>query len=80
MLVSIRQLHSGRIRLKGGTQALARWLLTLSVLAIVALTFVWPFALSSDPADPRFRIVAIATFVVFLGSLAALAVARLRRR
>lgn len=68
-----------RSRLNKGLPALARWLLGLSVAAIVALTFVWPFAVSPDPADPCFRIAAIATFLVFLGSLAALVVARLRR-
>lgn len=60
--------------------SLARWLLTLSVVAILALTFVWPFAVSPDPADPRFEIAAIAAFALFLGSVAALAAARLRRR
>ncbi len=65
--------------MKNGMPALARWLLGISVAAIVALTFIWPYALSPDPADPRFRVAAIAAFVAFLGSVLALAVARLRK-
>ena len=66
--------------MQDGPPALARWLLRFSVVAIVALTFVWPFALSPDPADPRFRIAAMAAFVLFFGSVTVLAVARLRQR
>jgi hypothetical protein len=58
---------------------LAHWLLSGSVATILFLTFVWPFLISSDPADARFRIAAIAAFVVFLFTVAALAVVRLKR-
>ena len=56
-----------------------RRLLFASVAAILLLTFVWPFLLSSDPADPRFRAAAIVTFVIFLGAVSVLAIAKLRR-
>ena len=58
---------------------LARRLLIASVAAILLLTFVWPFLLSSDPADPRFKAVAIVTFIIFLGAVGTLAAARLKR-
>ncbi len=58
--------------------AILRVLLTLSAVLACALTFLWPFAVSADPADPAFRAIAIATLVVFLASLAALAALRLR--
>ena len=60
-------------------QAFLRGILAASVAAACALTFVWPFAVSADPADPAFRTLAIGTFVTFLVSLAALAASRVRR-
>jgi len=63
----------------GAPLMVARWLLSGSVAAILFLTFVWPFLISSDPSDARFRVVAIAAFVVFLVTVAALAVVRLKR-
>jgi hypothetical protein len=60
-------------------QAFLRGILAASAASACALTFVWPFAVSADPADPAFRTVAIATFVAFLFSLVALAALRLRR-
>ena len=65
--------------MEGAPLVAARWLLSGSVAVILFLTFVWPFALSADPADPQFRIAAIAAFVAFLGAVASLAVARLKR-
>ena len=64
--------------MKASLTVLARWVLGLSVAAILFLTFVWPFAVSADPADGRFRIAAVATFVAFLGAIVLLAVERLR--
>jgi hypothetical protein len=43
-----------------------------------ALAFAWPFVVSSDPADPVFKPVAIATLLIFFASLAALLVGRVR--
>lgn len=60
-------------------QAFLRGILAASAALACALTFVWPFAVSADPADPAFRTVAIATFVAFLVSLASLAALRLGR-
>ena len=56
----------------------ARVLLAASVVAMCLLVFVWPLAVSADPAHPLFRIVAIATFAVFFASLIVVLVARLR--
>jgi hypothetical protein len=50
-----------------------------SVAATLLLTFVWPLAVSSDPAHAGFKIAAIATFAVFFLSLAVLLAARLAR-
>ena len=60
--------------------ALLHWTLVAVTVAACALTFVWPFAVSADPGDPVFRVLAIATFIALLASIAALAVARLRGR
>jgi hypothetical protein len=56
-----------------------RWVLAASVAFACFLTFVWPYVLSADPSDSTFRTLAIATFVVLLASIAALAFLRLRR-
>ena len=58
---------------------LLRWVLAASVASACLLTFFWPFAVSADPGDPVFRILAIGTLVAFLVSLAALSALRLRR-
>ena len=50
-----------------------------SVAAMLLLTFVWPVAVSSDPAHAGFKIAAIATFAVFFLALAVLLAARLAR-
>ena len=42
-----------------------------------ALAFAWPLAVSSDPADPLFKPVAIAAFCAFLALLALACKARL---
>jgi len=56
-----------------------RWVLAASSAAACLLTFVWPFAVSADPADATFRMLAIGTFVALIASIAALAFLRLRR-
>ena len=57
---------------------LLRWILSAAVVSACLLTFVWPFAVSSDPGDATFRVLAIGTFVTLLASIAALALLRLR--
>jgi hypothetical protein len=52
---------------------IAMW---LSAGAGIFLAFGWPFVVSPDPAGEAFRLVAIATVVVFLVSLATLVFAR----
>jgi hypothetical protein len=42
-----------------------------SIALACVLTFVWPFAVSEDPSDPRFRVLAISALLVFLASLVA---------
>jgi hypothetical protein len=54
----------------------ARAALWISVAAMVALTFAWPFVVSADPAQPLFKPVAIAVLVVFLASMLAILVDR----
>lgn len=63
-----------------GLARLLRWILAVTAAAACLLTFVWPFAVSADPGDPRFRMLAIATFIALLASIAALALIRLRDR
>jgi hypothetical protein len=58
---------------------LLRWILAASVVSACLLTFVWPFAVSADPADPTFRPLAIGTFIVLLAAVVLLAFLRLRR-
>jgi len=55
-----------------------RWFLAVSVLSACLLTFVWPFAVSGQPNDPLFRVLATGTFITLLGSIAALGFCRLR--
>jgi len=43
------------------------------------LTFAWPFAVSADPGNPTFRVLAVGTFIALLASIASLAIIRLRR-
>lgn len=54
--------------------AAVRAALWLSVIAMLALTFVWPFVVSADPAQPLFKPVAIGTFCVFVAAMAILLV------
>ena len=56
-----------------------RWILALASASACLLTFVWPFAVSADPADATFRTLAIGTFITLLASIAVLALLRLRR-
>ena len=56
-----------------------RGILAAGVASACVLTFVWPFAVSSEPGDPTFRTLAIGTFIALLGSIAVLAYLRLRR-
>lgn len=57
---------------------LLRWILAAAAAAACLLTFVWPFTVSADPGDPAFRVLAVATFIALLASIAALAFIRLR--
>ena len=59
--------------------AIARMTLSASVLAMCLLTFGWPFAVSTDPSHPVFKVAAIATLLAFLLSLAVLLACKLRR-
>lgn len=52
-------------------------ILGASVLATLLLTFVWPMAVSADPAHAGFKTAAIVTFVVFFVALAVLLAVRL---
>lgn len=56
-----------------------RWILAVAAASACLLTFVWPFAVSADPANATFRMLAMGTFVVLLASIATLALLRLRR-
>jgi len=58
---------------------LLHWILAVATAFACFLTFAWPFVVSADPADARFRVLAICAFVVILASIAALAFLRLRR-
>jgi hypothetical protein len=53
-------------------------LLETSVATICALTFVWPFAVSADPAQAEFRAFAIAAWIGFLAALVLLLACRVR--
>jgi hypothetical protein len=58
---------------------LARGLLWAASAAGAFLALAWPFAVSADRDDATFRMVAIATTLVFFVLLAALCTARLGR-
>ncbi len=60
-------------------EALARAVLGLSAGACVFLAFAWPFLVSRDPEGAAFRVLAIASLVAFLASLAAVVAFRGRR-
>jgi hypothetical protein len=62
-----------------GLSRVLRGILAASCASACFLTFVWPFAVSADPADAAFRTLAIGTFLVLLASIATLAFLRLRR-
>lgn len=55
-------------------------LFRLSVASCIFLAFGWPLLVSRDPADEVFRVVAIASLVAFLGSLACEVAFRMARR
>ena len=58
---------------------LLRALLNASAGAGAFLAFGWPIVASTDPGDPAFKLIAIATLVVMLASLAFLIAAKARR-
>ena len=60
--------------------ACARGVLWICVAAICVLTFVWPFAVSTDPAQPAFKIVAIAVLLLFFAAMLVLLAQRLMSR
>jgi hypothetical protein len=61
-----------------GSTRLLRWILAAAAVSASLLTFVWPFAVSADPGDATFRVLAIGTFIGLLASIGALALLRLR--
>ena len=63
-----------------GALAMLRGIFGIAIAAMCALTFVWPFAVSTDPSHPVFKTVAIAALLVFLATLATLLVERVWRR
>jgi len=58
---------------------IAQALFRVSVAATLLLTFIWPVAVSADPAHAGFKFAAIVTFAVFFIALAVLLAARLVR-
>ena len=56
-----------------------RALLNASAAAGALLAFGWPIAVSTDPNDPAFKAIGIATLVVLLASLAAATALKARR-
>jgi hypothetical protein len=52
----------------------ARAALWTSVAAMVCLTFVWPFAVSADPAQDAFKPAAIGALSVFVLAMAVILV------
>ena len=62
------------------TYAIAGGVLTLSVAASAFLALAWPFVVSADRDDPVFRVLAIATLIVFFAALIALCAIRIRER
>lgn len=55
-------------------------LLWTSIGAMLYLTFIWPFAHSSDPASPAFKAPAMVAFAAFFVALLAALVVRLSAR
>jgi len=55
----------------------ARSVLWTCVAAICVLTFAWPFVVSPDPAQPAFKIAAIAVLLLFFVSMLVLLAERL---
>jgi hypothetical protein len=62
------------------TYAIAGAVLALSVAASAFLALAWPFVVSADRDDPVFRILAIATLIVFFAALIVLCAFRIRAR
>jgi len=58
----------------------ARGALWCSVVLICVLTFVWPFVVSPDPAQPAFKLVAITVLLLFLLSMLVLLAERIASR
>ena len=50
-----------------------------AIAAMCLLAFAWPFAVSPDPSQPIFKLVAITTLIVFFVSMIALLIARIAR-
>lgn len=59
---------------------LIRILLALSVAAMGWWAFAWPFVVSTDGDDPRFRLGSIATLLLFFGCIVELLITRIRSR
>ncbi len=55
-------------------------LFALSVVAICLWTFVWPFAVSADPANSIYRYGSIVTLLVFFGCIVVLLTIRICSR
>lgn len=55
-------------------------ILALSVAAMFCWTFVWPFAVSADPANAVYHHGTVATLLIFFGCILALLVIRIRSR
>jgi len=53
--------------------------LAVAAALAVFLAFGWPVFVSTDPGDARFKVVATATLIAFLVSLAAVIVTKARR-
>ena len=56
-----------------------RFVMACAAASGIFLGFGWPFLVSRDPADPTFRLLALAAVIALLGSIAALLVLRARR-
>lgn len=55
-----------------------RLALYAAIAGAIFLAFGWPYLVSSDPADPAFRVAALATVCMFFGTLAACCALRMR--
>lgn len=60
--------------------AATRVALALTVAAMIGWAFAWPFAVSMDGGDPRFRLGSVATLLLFFACVIVLVVARARSR